>query len=150
MSDPNYTDADLIAAHNDLLAQKDALEKEQAAQLKPYTDGINAIKAEMLQRLQERKAKNTKVEGVGTAYQQTTLSVKVDNHDAFLAWILEAPSTPVTPNGPTRWAFLDVGVLKDPVKAWFDAVDVNGQPLYVEAPPGLKHDWFTKCNIRRT
>lgn len=135
MSDPNFTDAQLIEQHNAILEEQVGMVERHKAELAPYNDAIMAIKAEMLLRLQERGAQNVSVEGAGTAYQQTTLSVKVDNRDEFLKFLFE--------DWHARSNFLDAGVIKDPVKAWLDAN--NGVP-----PPGITISNFTKCNIRRT
>lgn len=135
MSDPNFTDAQLIEQHNAILEMQTEMAERHKVEMQPLTGYIMAIKAEMLLRLQERGAQNVSVEGAGTAYQQTTLSVKVDNRDEFLKFVFE--------DWDARSNFLDAGVIKDPVKAWLDAN--NGVP-----PPGITISNFTKCNIRRT
>lgn len=137
-----YSDADLISAHFTLKAQIEETQTRHKGELAPLSDAVTAIAAELQARLDARGAKNTSVDGVGTAYKSTTLNVKVDNAAAFLAWIGEAPQE--------RNAFLNVGVVKDPVKEWFAALDANGQPVNTAFPPGLTGDWFTKLNIRRT
>lgn len=127
-----FTDADLIAKHNEILAEVERIEGEQKLVLQPYKDAIGAIKAAMLERLQAEGHQNVKTEE-GTAYQQTTMSVKVDNRDELLNFV----------SVNNRIDMLDIGVLKEPVKDWLDTHD--GVP-----PPGVKVDFFTKCNIRRS
>jgi hypothetical protein len=122
----------MIAKHNELLA---FVETENAAhdeRMKPFNDAIGAIKNACLAFLQEQNAQNFKTDD-GTAYQVTTMSVKVDNPAAFLDFVIKDKHP----------EFLSPQVLKDPVRDWLDKS--NGVP-----PPGVKIDFFTKCNIRRS
>ena len=127
-----YTDAELIARYHELKAALDAICAEQELVTKPYNDALNAIKGAMLARLQEQGHQNVKTDE-GTAYQQTTMSVKVDNRDALMEFVRQN----------NRTDMLDIGVLKDPVKDWLDTHDGV-------APPGVAVSFFTKCNIRKS
>lgn len=126
------TIGDLVAKHNELLAYIEGEDAAYAERMKPYKDGINLIKQACLTALQEQGQQNAKTEA-GTAYQQTSMSVKVDNRDEYLRFIAEQ----------NMWSMLDAGALKDPVRDWLDKN--NGTP-----PPGIAVTFFTKCNIRRT
>jgi hypothetical protein len=121
----------LVEKHNELLAY---VEAEQAAfdeRIKPYTDALATIKGAALAHLQEQGQQNAKTE-FGTAYQSTIMSVKVDNPAIFLDFIREQG----------LWTMLQVGALKEPVREF---LDTTSRP-----PPGLKVDFITKCNIRRS
>lgn len=126
------TIGELVAKHNDLLA---FIEGENAAfeqKMKPYNDGIFAIKAACLATLQAQGQQNAKTED-GTAYQSTTLSIKVDNPDDFLNFVVTQK----------RWDMMRPEAVKAQVQDFLDKN--NGTP-----PPGVKTEFFTKCNIRRT
>ena len=130
MSDP--TIGELVAKHNEILAFVEQEQETYDARMKPYIEGINLIKSTCLGILQQQGQQNAKTES-GTAYQQTTMSVKVDNPNAFLDFVAKE----------NQWDMLSPQALKDPVKDWLDKN--NGVP-----PPGVKIDFFTKCNIRRS
>lgn len=53
--------------------------------MKPYADGMKLLENLMLGRLNARKADNSTTEH-GTAFRQTTNSVKCEDKDAFLDW----------------------------------------------------------------
>ena len=127
-----YTIGELIAKHNELLTYVEAEQAKFDEQMKPVQDGIGAIKGAILAELQAQGVQNFKTDD-GTAYQSTTMNVKVDNRADFLQFVQ---------NG-SKWDMVQVGVLKEPVKDWLDTHD--GVP-----PPGVKVDFFTKCNIRRS
>jgi len=124
---------DLIDKYKELETYVEAEDAAYGAAMKPYKDAINLIKSAVLAELQRTGQQNAKSENGGTAYQQTSMSVKVDNREQFLDFISQQG----------RWDMLDAGALKEPVKDWLDKN--NG----VE-PPGLKVSYFTKCNIRRS
>ena len=126
------TIGDLVARHNELLAYVEAEQAEYDTRMKPYTEAINVIKGTCLAILQEQGQQNAKTEN-GTAYQVTTMGVKVDNRGEFLKFIIDQQ----------QWDMLQAGALKEPVKDWLDKN--NGVP-----PPGVKTEFFTKCNIRRS
>ena len=135
------TIGELIEKHNELL---EYVEAEQAAfdeKIKPYKDAIEAIKvhtgAELMKQVQnippwvDTPKANVSIQGVGTAYLQTTLSAKVDNPADFKALCL------------ADWSFADLRCRKDPVREWL--IKHNG-----EKPPGVAVEFITKCNIRRS
>lgn len=126
------TIGDLIAKHNEIKTYAEAEQTDFDARMKPYRDAMEAINGAILAELQRQGVQNFKTDA-GTAYQQTTMSVKVDNRADFLQFVTEKD----------RWDFLDARCLKDPVKEWLDKNDGV-------VPPGVKVDFFTKCNIRRS
>jgi hypothetical protein len=125
------TIGDLIAKHNELMAFLEGEAEAFDKTMKPYREGIEAIKGAILGMLQEQGVQNFKTDH-GTAYQVTIMSAKVDNRVDFLNHVKQG-----------AWDMLDARALKEPVKDWLDAH--NGVP-----PPGVKIDFVTKCNIRRT
>ena len=133
MSEAEPTLGELVAKANDITDYIKAEDDAHDAKMKPYKDGLVAIKGMVLGMLQASGQQNAKIEGEGTAYQQTTSSLKVDNRNAFLEFVATQG----------KWDMLQVGVLKDPVEAYIEAN--NGTP-----PPGIKLEYFTKCNIRRS
>jgi len=126
----SYTIGELVAKHNDLKAyieDEDAAHKER---MKPYRDGLQQILATCGVMLQEQGQQNAKTDD-GTAYLQHGLSVKVDNREAFLQFVMDGHTD-----------FLDAGVLKDPVRDWLSE--------HLIPPPGIKTEAFVKCLIRRS
>jgi len=128
MSD--FAIGDLIAKEKEFEAYVEAETKAFDERMKPYTEGIKVLKNTLLAMLQEQNLQNFKSYH-GTAYQQTILSVKVDNKDAFLDFVVKQG----------KWDMLNVGAAKEPVQAFLDA---NAGVT----PPGIKVDYITKCNIR--
>ena len=130
MSGP--TIGDIIAKHNEIKAFVEAADEKHDAAMKPYKEALRTLTTTAGVVLQEQGLQNFKAEGEGTAYLQHGLSVKVDNREAFLDFV-------ITQNHPE---FLDAGVLKDPVR---DYLDKHQAP-----PPGVKTENFVKCLIRRS
>jgi hypothetical protein len=126
------TIGDLVARHNELLAYVEAEQAEYDTRMKPYTEAIVLLKGACLTILQEQGQQNAKTEN-GTAYQVTTMGVKVDNRNEFLKFIVDQQ----------QWDMLQAGALKEPVKDWLDKHDGV-------KPPGVAIEFFTKCNIRRS
>jgi hypothetical protein len=86
------SDADLVRRYNELRAYKEEEEKLLAEKLKLCTEGMEAIKGEMLRRLNERspdvtKKANSKTEH-GTAFRVRHVRAKVVSND-FLDFCLE-------------------------------------------------------------
>jgi hypothetical protein len=70
----------------------------------------------------------------GTAYLSHTLSVKVADREKFLDFVRASEA----------WEFLDVGVLKAPVKAWMEQ-----HPTSPTNTIGLSTEPIVKCHIRK-
>lgn len=127
-----YTIGQMIAKFSELKTEAERIAEEHEKELKPYQDGMKTIQGAILLELQTQNLQNFKSDK-GTAYQSTTMSVKVDNRDEFLNFI--------TSKG--YWSMASIGAYADPVKDYLDTH--NGVP-----PPGLTITSFTKCNIRRS
>jgi hypothetical protein len=130
----NETDAQLIEFHQKLKAKAASMKEVFANEIKPYDDGMETIETELMRRLIERGAKNTKTEH-GTAYMVDLLNIKVVDRDAFLRFCTQYWDT-------IGAEMLNVSALKDPVKNF-----MNGSK---EPPPGLELSTFTRLNVRRT
>jgi hypothetical protein len=127
----SYTIAELVTKHNEIKAFIEAEQEAFDTRIKPYKQGLAAILNSCGVLLQEQGQQNAKTED-GTAYLNHGLSVKVDNRAEFLEFVKRE----------WKWDMLDVGVLKDPVRAWREAHNAD--------PPGIKSEEFVKCLIRRT
>lgn len=131
----SFTIAELIAKHNELLSYLEVEQAKVDETLKPYREAVEAIRAELGAMLTAQGMQNFKLddgENKGTAYLQETMNVKIDNPNEFMAFVQQG-----------HGEFLDIGVLKKPVKEWLGAN--NGTP-----PPGTSVSFFTKCLIRRS
>lgn len=128
----DFTIEQLIEHANGLQDHIDAETAKHIEALKPFVDGVSAIKAELLDRLNKQGVQNFKTEQ-GTAYKSTIMSVKVVDRGAFLEHVIAAAA----------WDMLPSTAVKDAVKEHLDAN--NGVP-----PPGVATDNFVKCNIRRS
>lgn len=104
--------------------------------LKPHQERIEAIKSELNKRFIERKTRSTTMEGVGTAFLQTTQQFKIGDKTAYLDWILE--------DWDNRGAMLQIGTPQvDAVKSYMDAN--NGQ-----LPPQITSTAITAVMLRRS
>lgn len=125
-----YTIAEMIKQYHLLKADSEALAKEQAEVMRPYTEGMKVIKNFILLKLDEQKEKSVKT-NAGTAYISTGIKPKVDNREALLEHVKEH----------NAWSMLDIGVLLEPVKDFLDAS--GGEP-----PPGVSIEYWRRCNIK--
>jgi hypothetical protein len=128
------TDAQLVEQYLKLRAYAVALKEKHDAELKPYAEGMATIENALLERLNERGAKDTKTDA-GTAYKSTILTAKVVGRDEILKFCIDNWST-------SGSDMLQVGVVKDAVK---QHIETTGAP-----PPGVEISQFTRVNIRRS
>jgi hypothetical protein len=129
----HHTDQSLIAHYikaAGIVAQEEAALKERLVKI---VAGMEACKAELMKRLIERKADNTKTEA-GTAYLSDHLNIKVTNRDALLAFAQKNWD-----NGGGALV-----VIKPPVDAIRDFMAMHEDKL----PPGIETSTFTRINIR--
>jgi hypothetical protein len=126
-----YTMEELVKQYRALEADAEALGKEQAEAMRPYTEAMKVIKNFVMLKLDEQGEKNVKTHA-GTAYISTGLKPKVDNRDVLLEHVREHDG----------WGMLDIGVLLDPVKDYLDKS--GGEP-----PPGVTIEYWRRCNIRK-
>ena len=126
-----YTMEELVKQYRALEADAEALGKEQAEAMRPYTEAMKVIMNFVMLKLDEQGEKNVKTHA-GTAYISTGLKPKVDNRDVLLEHVREHDG----------WGMLDIGVLLDPVKDYLDKS--GGEP-----PPGVTIEYWRRCNIRK-
>jgi hypothetical protein len=145
------SDADLVHRYNELRTYKEKREEELGAELKPCVEGMEAIKGEMLRRLNERspdvtKKANSKTEH-GTAFRVRHVRAKVVGRDAFLDFCLENWDT-------VGSDILDISAVTsgfvDEKGAFYDYVaqhrDQQGNEQF---PPGLEVERTVTVNIRK-
>ena len=145
------SDADLVHRYNELRAYKEKREEELSAELKPCAEGMNAIKDEMLRRLNERspdvtKKANSKTEH-GTAFRVRHVRARVIGRNEFLDFCLE------------NWDsvgsdILDVSAVTagfaDETGAFYDYVAAHrDQQGNEQFPPGLEVERTVTVNIRK-
>jgi hypothetical protein len=128
------TDAQLIEHHQKVKAKLALIKEGFTKECEPYEAAITDIETELMRRLTERGADNTKTE-FGTAYKSRGIRAKVVDRDAFLKFCV------------TYWDtvgsdMLDVRVLREPVKDFMS----NG----LVPPPGVEVEPYVNLNIRRT
>jgi len=126
-----YTMEELIKQFRMVKAEAEALGKEQAEAMKPYTDAMNTIKNFVLLKLDEQKETSVKTKE-GTAYISKGIKGKVDNRDALIEHVKEHGG----------WGMLDLGVLLEPLEEFID--QSGGEP-----PPGVTIEYWRRCNIRK-
>lgn len=128
------TDAQLIEHHQKIKVVLATLKENFTNECAPLEEGITTIETELMRRLTERGADNTKTE-FGTAYKARGIRAKVIDRDAFLKFCVAYWDT-------VGSEMLDVRVLKDPVKDFMASAR--------EPPPGVEVESYTNLNVRRT
>lgn len=152
--EPNFqdqTDEQLVQKYVELRDWTQAEKKRFDTFMEPHKQTMDIIENEFLRRLNERGADSTKTD-CGTAYKSTLLNISVTP---------EGSAPYIRPDAPAsigREALLDfaldnwdeignelllISAQKDSVRRWMD--EHQGVP-----PPGIKVNWFTKVNIRRS
>ena len=140
----------LIARHNQL----DDFKKEQAKKfaefMKPVNEELGKIEDQLLVILTRQKADNIACDA-GTAYKSTLLKMDIDvdaesytdgegnvykGTEALLYYALDNPDT-----------FGQDGLL---IKPQMDAVKRHLDAHEGKPPPGVKIDWWTRVNVRRS
>ena len=129
------------ASDEDLIAENFKLEDlNKAAMLKlkdwkaPNDARIKEIENELLRRLQERKADSTSTDS-GTAYISNPMDHKVEDPAKFFDWVAE--------NWDEIAADVKLGISVAAVRAFMER---NKRA----PPPGVKVDYYTSLNIRRS
>lgn len=128
------TDAQLIEHHQKVKAKLALLKEAFTKECEPYEAAIIDLETELMRRLTERGADNTKTE-FGTAYKARGIRAKVIDRDAFLKFCVAYWDT-------VGSEMLDVRVLKDPVKDFMASAK--------EPPPGVEVEPYVNLNVRRT
>ncbi len=130
------TAADLIAEHTKLDDWCAAETKRFGEHLAPHKKRMDAIKATLLEMLNEQKTNSMSTDN-GTAYISTITTPKVIDRDKYLDFVNE------------NWddignELLQVGApQKDALKQYLE--DHQNQP-----PPGIDVSYFNRLNIRRS
>lgn len=127
-----YTDEELISKYFEIKGYVDRRQALLAEILKPCHEGMELIKNQLLARLNERGAKNTKTDA-GTAFMSKLLDVKVVDRQAFLQHCID------------HWAdygadMLQIGAVVGPVR---DQMEKS------ETPPGLETSTTIRISIRK-
>lgn len=121
----------VIAAYVKLRDKRDALKKQQAADMAPINENMYKLQCWLQKQLQDTGQTSAKTTA-GTAFLQTDISVAVEDFDAILAFIQA--------NG--LWAMLEKRVSKSVVQDYIESTQ--------ELPPGVKVTSEISCHIRRS
>src|SRR5271166_3841821 len=90
MSDRELSDQVLIDQYFKLDAKLEALNEEFKKLTKPYKDGMTAIKGMLHERLNQRGAKHTSVDG-GTCFKVNSMQVKCSDKAAYIRFCMADP-----------------------------------------------------------
>ncbi len=120
---------DLVLKHNEYLAYCEAEDAAHAERMSPYRDAIKTILTALLEKLQADKLKNAKT-AYGLVYQYNSASVKVDNKDIFLDYVINEK----------RLDLLDVRAMRKPAQEFLVEHD--------KAPPGLRIEPSVVARVR--
>src|SRR5580698_3630261 len=146
MSDNNSTPmvGEMIDRVKELEAYIEAEMARCTERLAPYQQAANILTAAVKQYLLDTKSQSVRSEeGRYLAYLSRTVSVKVIDRDAFLAWVV----------GKNHFEFLDARCLKGPVEELLDENDKRAQRGEVPIAPsslGISAEPQIKCNIRKS
>lgn len=121
---------DVIAACIQLREQKEDLAKRHKEELAPINERVQKLEAWLHKQLIDQGLQNFKGKS-GTAFLQTSTSVKVEDFEALLAWI----------QSQNAWEFLEKRASKSVVQ---DYVEAHG-----EVPPGLNINSEIELRVRR-
>lgn len=139
MSDRQLTDQALIDQYFKLDKKADEIKKELEERLTPYKQGMMAIKGMLHERLNQRGAKHTSVDG-GTAYKAETMSVKTTDKSAFLRFCISDPDWGMT--------LLTANVAKDGLSTFIEKHTLDNGTERV--PPGIEVTYVETVQIRKT
>ena len=142
------TDDALIARYRELDDYCAAVTEQMNAQLAPYREGMDAIKNEMLRRLNERSPNlaekaNSKTEH-GTAFRVRHFDAKVTDRDTFLRWCIDRWAE----GGNEMFNIKPIASEKSELRRW---IEENRDPVTNEEkfPPGLEVERTVSVNIRK-
>lgn len=133
----DITDEDLVRRHLDLRAFLKEQADQFAENMKPWTAQADLIEGEMLKRLNDRGADNSKTAS-GTFYKETNTSIRVVDKVAFLDHVFQKRLK----GEPNCYDALTQAVAKDSVIAHMKEND--GQP-----PPGVEATQYIKVKVRK-
>lgn len=134
MNAPEFTDQALIDQYFKLDAKLDELNAAHRKSAEPYSKAMTAIKGMLHQRLNERGAKHTSVDG-GTCFKTLSLQVKCTDKAAYLRFCFGDPD----------WGanLLTAQVSKDALATFMEKHNE-------QCPPGVEATYNETVVIRRT
>lgn len=142
------TDAALIARYRELDDYCASVLAEMTEQLAPYREGMDAIKNEMLRRLNERSPNlaekaNSKTEH-GTAFRVRHFDAKVVDRDTFLRWCISMWDK----GGNDMFSIKPIASEKSELRRWVEENrdQITGEEKF---PPGLEVERTVSVNIRK-
>jgi hypothetical protein len=106
--------------------------KAKEEELKPYTEAMDLIAAQLGQKMRDNGVESFKTEH-GTAYKTQTLSVKTADKDAFVRYCI----------GEEKWDLVDFRPAKSGVEEFM--AQNNDTP-----PPGVDVALVTNVRVRRS
>lgn len=112
--------------------------EELATPMSQYAEAMTTLAgcAQMILQATGQKALST---DAGTAYCSDTLSVKLEDREAFLTFV----------RAHNAWQFITNHISKEAVKEWLDMPGQDGKPANV-LPPGISTEWITKVLFRKS
>lgn len=131
------TDHDLTLKHIAIGESAAALMEQQKAAITPFANAEELIENEMMRRLLERKAKNSKTDA-GIFFTKLTKSTRVVDKVKFLDHVFEMRLQ----GTPNCYDMLTQAIAKDSVLAY--AKEHAG-----EMPPGVTYNEFYKIQVRK-
>ena len=151
VAQPEMADDEIIAG---FIALRDKLDEKKKAfndSVKPITDLMSALQAEMHRRLLARKTDSVRSRAAGTAFFKEQESITCPEWDKTLDWLKETQ----------RWDMLNAGLNKTAVLQYKEQqeealkviMDQGGTPSPEQAagvlPPGVKYSSFMEVQFRR-
>lgn len=124
-------DSAVLAKYMQLRIDKEQIEAEMKAKLKPIVDNMELIEKYLKQVMDERGITQIKSDKYGTAFLSTTDYANVENWDALLNFI--------TTNG--HYEMLQKAVTKTAVREYMEA--------YKAVPPGVNYGTKIDVSIRK-
>src|SRR5665213_4426076 len=120
----------VIGGYVKLRTQRDALKKQQAADMAPINDAMFKLQVWLQKQLQETGQTSAKTEA-GTAFLQTDTTVAIDDWESTIAFIKEND----------RFSMLERRVSKSVVTDYIESTQ--------QIPPGLSIKSEISCHIRK-
>ena len=122
---------EMIARYIKLRDKVDMLNKAFDESLAPYKAGMQAIEGQVTIEMDNLGVDSIKCNGVGTAFRKTTLSVKVEDREAFMDFVFDG----------RREGFLTSHVAKEAVEEYIES--------HKSSPPGIAVVPILKTQFRR-
>jgi len=151
VAQPELTDDQLIEGYIALRDKLGVKKKEYNELVKPITDTMAALQAEMHKRMLARKLDTVRSRTAGTAFFKENEGITCPQWDQTLEWLKKTQ----------RWDMLDAGLNKsatlrykeqqeEALKAKQDAGEtVTPEEAQAVLPPGVKYTSFIEVQFRR-